>query len=234
MMQFASCYVNLAVPSSAGRLALTTRFFQRFGVGPATALSASVIDSLSEFVVQAVLFVLVFSVSDIDLKLSVSEDQLSGLATTALVAVVLLVIAAAVALCVPALRARTKAALTEAHLALQVLRSPTKLIQLFGGNLLAQLLFSLTLGICVRAFGLHVPLTELILINTVVSLFAGILPVPGGIGVAEGGLSLGLTRAGVPAELALAIALSYRFAVFYLPPIWGYLSFKWLTARKYL
>jgi hypothetical protein len=38
----------------------------------------------------------------------------------------------------------------------------------------------------------------------------------------------------VPAELAFAIALSYRFAVFYLPPLWGYLSFKWLAARRYL
>jgi hypothetical protein len=80
----------------------------------------------------------------------------------------------------------------------------------------------------------HVITAGLILINTVVSLFAGILPVPGGVGVTEGGISLGLTRAGVPAELALAIALSYRFAVFYLPPLWGYLSFKWLAARRYL
>ncbi|MGH8735222.1 MAG: lysylphosphatidylglycerol synthase transmembrane domain-containing protein [Burkholderiales bacterium] len=112
--------------------------------------------------------------------------------------------------------------------------SPTKLLQLYGGNLLSQLLFALTLGACVRAFGMHLPLSDLILINTVVSLFAGILPVPGGVGVTEGGISLGLTRAGVPAELAFAIALSYRFAVFYLPPIWGYLSFKWLAARRYL
>jgi hypothetical protein len=33
-LQFATCYVNLAVPSSAGRIAITTRFFQRFGVPP--------------------------------------------------------------------------------------------------------------------------------------------------------------------------------------------------------
>src|SRR5207249_3542389 len=79
MMHFASCYVNLAVPTSAGRLALTTRFFQRFGVARATALSASVIDSISEFLVQAGLFVLVFAVSDVDLDLSLSENQLSGL-----------------------------------------------------------------------------------------------------------------------------------------------------------
>jgi hypothetical protein len=53
-------------------------------------------------------------------------------------------------------------------------------------------------------------------------------------GVTKGGISLGLTRAGVPAELAFTIALSYRFAVFYLPPIWGYVSFRWLSARRYL
>ena len=47
---------------------------------------------------------------------------------------------------------------------------------------------------CVEAFGVRVPLTELVLINTVVSLFAGLLPIPGGIGVSEAGLTLGLTR----------------------------------------
>jgi uncharacterized protein (TIRG00374 family) len=87
---------------------------------------------------------------------------------------------------------------------------------------------------CVRAFGEHVALSELILINTVVTLFAGLLPVPGGVGVSEAGLSLGLTRVGVPASLAFAIALAYRFVVFYLPPMWGFFSLKWLTQRQYL
>jgi glycosyltransferase 2 family protein len=234
LMQFASCYVNLAVPSSAGRLALTTRFFQRFGVSPATALSAGVIDSVSEFVTQVALFLLVFFVSDVDLGLSVSQDQLSGLATTALIIFGVLVVAGAVAFLVPSLRTKARTSLLQARDALQVLRSPSKLLQLYGGNLLSQLLFALTLGACVRAFGMHLPLSDLILINTVVSLFAGLLPVPGGVGVTEGGISLGLTRAGVPAELAFAIALSYRFAVFYLPPIWGYVCFRWLAARRYL
>jgi uncharacterized protein (TIRG00374 family) len=126
------------------------------------------------------------------------------------------------------------ASLHQARDALRVLRSPTKLAELFGGNLLSQLLFAVTLGACVRAFGFHLPLSTLILINTVVTLFSGLLPVPGGVGVTEGGLTLGLTRAGVPASIAVAIALSYRFAVFYLPPLWGYVSFRWLTARRYL
>jgi uncharacterized protein (TIRG00374 family) len=95
-------------------------------------------------------------------------------------------------------------------------------------------LFALTLGACVRAFGFEVPLSDLSLINTVVTLFAGVLPVPGGVGVSEAGLSLGLTRAGIPAETAFAIARTYRFATFYLPPIWGLRSYRWMTSRRYL
>ena len=115
-----------------------------------------------------------------------------------------------------------------------MLRSPRKLVLLYGGNLLSQLLFAITLGAVVRGFGYHVPLSVLILINTTVSLFAGLLPVPGGVGVAEAGLSLGLTRAGIPAETAFAIALANRFMTFYLPPIWGYMSYRWLTSKRYL
>ena len=233
-LQFATCYVNLAVPSSAGRVAITTRFFQRFGIPPAAALSAGVIDSVSEFVVQLTLFVLVFFSSDVDLGLSLKTDQLSGVATTALIIIAALVVAAAIAFAVPSLRRRVLTWLHQARDALQVLRDPRKLLQLYGGNLLAQVLFAMTLGACVRAFGYEVPLSTLILINTVVSLFAGLLPVPGGVGVSEAGLSLGLTRAGIPSETAFAIALTYRFVIFYLPPIWGVRSYRWLTSRRYL
>ena len=31
-LQFAICYVNLAIPSTAARVAINVRFFQRFGV----------------------------------------------------------------------------------------------------------------------------------------------------------------------------------------------------------
>jgi uncharacterized protein (TIRG00374 family) len=234
LMRFADTYVNVAVPSSAGRIALTTRFFQRFGVPPAAALSSGMIDSFSEFTVQLALFLLVFFFSDVNLGLSLKESQLSGIATTALIALGVLVVAVAVAWFVRPLREKVLAGLQQARGALGVLRSPTKLLELFGGNVASQLLFATTLGICARAFGVHLPLSTLILINTVVTLFSTLIPVPGGVGVSEGGISLCLTRVGVPADIALAIALSYRFVVFYLPPIWGYISFRWLTARRYL
>jgi uncharacterized protein (TIRG00374 family) len=233
-LQFATCYVNLAVPSSAGRVAITTRFFQRFGIPPAASLSAGVIDSGSDFVVQVALFLGVFFISDIDLQLSVSQDQLSGLATTALVVIAALLVAGVTAYVVPALRQRVADWLEQARDAFQVLHDPHKLFLLLGGTLLSQVLFAVTLGACVRAFGFYVPLSTLILINTVVTLFAGLLPVPGGVGVTEAGLALGLTRAGIPSETAFAVALTYRFATFYLPPIWGLRSYHWMTSRRYL
>jgi uncharacterized membrane protein YbhN (UPF0104 family) len=144
------------------------------------------------------------------------------------------IVAVAVALCLPKTRQWFVKQMHDARDAMAVLRSPRKLGQLYGGNLTSQLLFAITLGATARAFGYPLPLSDLILINTAVTLFAGLLPVPGGVGVMEAGLTLGLTRAGVPSDIAFPIALSYRFAVFYLPPIWGFLSFKWLTRHRYL
>ena len=43
-LQFAICYINLAIPSTAARVAVNIRFFQRFGVDPPTAVSAGAID----------------------------------------------------------------------------------------------------------------------------------------------------------------------------------------------
>ena len=92
----------------------------------------------------------------------------------------------------------------------------------------------MALAACCFAFGAEVPLTELVLINTVVSLFAGLLPIPGGIGVSEAGLTIGLQAAGLPSETAFAIALSYRCVSFYLPPVWGWFCYRWLIKQRYL
>ena len=100
--------------------------------------------------------------------------------------------------------------------------------------MLSQTLFAVAFAAVVEAFGFHLPLSQLLLINTVVSLFAGLLPIPGGIGVSEAGLTLGLTTAGIPSDTALAMALAYRMVSFYLPPIWGWLCYRWLVKRRYL
>jgi uncharacterized membrane protein YbhN (UPF0104 family) len=234
VLQFAICYVNLAIPSTAARVAINIRFFERFGVDPTTAVSAGGIDGVAGFVVQIFLFLTLFFWSDLDFGFEVDPSDLEGLATIALIAVAAIVVAVIVVLAVPKLRQWVLSILRQARRALRVLRSPTKVLQLFGGNLLSQVLFAVALGAVVRAFHAEVPLSELILINTMVTLFAGLLPIPGGMGVSEAGLTLGLTAAGLSNEVAFAVAIAYRFASFYLPPLWGFFCYRWLVKRRYL
>jgi uncharacterized membrane protein YbhN (UPF0104 family) len=232
--EFAICYVNLAIPSSAARVAINIRFLQRFGVDATTAVSAGVIDSVSGFVVQIFLFLLLFFWSDVDFGITLDTDDLDGLLTIALIALGVVIVLAALVILIPAWRRRALDIRGKARAALTVLRSPTKVLQLFGGNVLSQVLFAVALSACVRAFGEQLPLSTLVLINTVVTLFAGLLPIPGGMGVSEAGLTLGLTSAGLPSATAFAIAIAYRFASFYLPPIWGYFCYRWLVKRRFL
>ena len=72
------------------------------------------------------------------------------------------------------------------------------------------------------------------MINESVALLSSFIPVPGGIGVVEFGLSVGLTSAGMTLESALVAVLLYRLATFYLPPIWGFFAFRWLQQHRYL
>ena len=60
------------------------------------------------------------------------------------------------------------------------------------------------------------------------------MPIPGGIGVAELGLTVGLVAAGMPDEVALVVAVIYRAATFYIPPLWGFFAMRWLTATNRL
>lgn len=60
------------------------------------------------------------------------------------------------------------------------------------------------------------------------------VPVPGGIGAAEAALSAGLIAMGVDQSTAFAIAITQRLCTFYLPPIWGCVSLRWLSEKGYL
>jgi len=65
-------------------------------------------------------------------------------------------------------------------------------------------------------------------------VLSGLIPVPGGIGAAEATPSAGLIAMGVDEPTAFAIAVTQRLCTFYLPPVCGYLSLRWLRAKAYL
>jgi uncharacterized protein (TIRG00374 family) len=86
----------------------------------------------------------------------------------------------------------------------------------------------------VRGVGGQLGFVDVLFINISVTLLAGIMPTPGGIGVAEGALAVGLVGAGMTEEAAFAVVILYRLATTYLPPVWGYFAFRWLERNKHL
>ncbi len=233
-LEYAIQFIALAVPSSAARIAVNVRFFQRQGAPAAQALTIGLIDSVFGFIVQVILlFVIVFSgLVTLDLSLDGLNVDPNG---KLLVLVGIMVVAAVViAITVPKIRRPIVARFAEGRPALAVIRSPIKLAGLLGGNFVAQFLLALVLGATVRAFGESATLAELLLTNTLVSLFAGVMPIPGGIGVSEAAIAFCLTAIGIPSATAAAIALVFRLLTFYLPPIWGGFGMRWLRRQAYL
>ena len=236
-LQLAISYVNLAIPTAAARIAVNVRFFQRQGVPPGAAVATGALDGVSGFIVQAILLITLLLFSGMTLDIDFEDPSIER---CDLVVIVLGGVRSPrdIDRRDPQAPAFVVGWITriahEAFGVLRGLRSPRRLVMLFGGNLVAELLFASTLGIFILALGYPIPLEELLFINICVSLLSGLIPVPGGIGVTEGGLIFGLTAAGMPQEAAFAAVTSTDWPTFYLPPIWGFFSLRWLERNRYL
>ena len=250
ILQYAIQFIALVLPATAARLALEIRFFERFGLSAASALSIGVIDSVSGFAVQIGLLLLITLTSLPGLTTSITAAATSSPTTSSghsilLLAIALLIIGAVISVVIPSLRHRLwgriptmrsaiKEQASSARGSLVVLRDPRKVVRMLVGNLGAQLIQAVILGLCLTAFGQTAHLSQLILINTAVSLFAGLMPVPGGMGVAEAGYTAGLQAIGIPSAIAISTAIAFRLATFYLPPLWGSVAMRWLRRNSYV
>ena len=235
-LQLSFSYVNLVIPSTAARMAVNIRFFQRHGVPAGGAVAAGAIDGLSGFIIEALILgsMLLFGSQSLGLSLDSSD---SGSSFTLLLIVVIAGLASiAIVAAVGKLRRFvvhwTKQIAHEAGDALRGLRSLRRIVLLFGGNIASELLFASALGLFAASMGYHIGIGELLFINVFVSLLAGIIPIPGGIGVTEGGLTYGLVEAGMDQEAAFAAVILYRIATFYVPPTWGYFALRWLERNQ--
>lgn len=227
-------FIGLTVPTDAARVAVNIRFLQRLGAPTGEAVAAGAVDGISDTLIRILIVLLVLPLVDLDLRPSTG----GGASDVLWIVVVLVVVAAGVVgaiLAVPRWRAKVVPTVQTGLTSLRaVARMPSKRAQLFGGNLATQVLFALTLGAVAHAYGIELNLAELLLVNTGATVFAGLVPVPGGIGVAEAGLTAGLVAVGVDEATAFALALSHRLCTYYLPPIWGYLALRWLNRKAYL
>jgi uncharacterized membrane protein YbhN (UPF0104 family)/tRNA A-37 threonylcarbamoyl transferase component Bud32 len=234
VLQSAIKFINLTVPSSAGRIGINVRFLQRMGASTPEAFASGAVDDLSEKIVEVALVLLTLPFVHLAVK---SSDLTGGVPSGRLILSVLIVLALIVIalLLVPAIRAKV---LPQIHTAVSslvaVARDRHKRLELFGGQLGVEVLYALTLGAACLAYGVHLSFAQLLLANTAASAFSSLIPSPGGVGTAEASLTAALAAMGVDNATAFAIAFTHRLCTYYLPPIWGYFSMQWLQRKAYV
>jgi glycosyltransferase 2 family protein len=227
--------VNLAVPSTAARVAVNIRFFQRNGLDRTTAIGVGGLDSVAGFVAQIglILVIVGFGLGSLNLTVSASAPDFNG--TLILVLLIALVVAILVVVFTPKFHDPIVLVVRTTWTKLRPLvNSPRRLISVVAANVLVQLLFSLTSYTVLRAFGQDVGFADVVLVNECVALFAGLMPVPGGVGVTEAALTAGYTAIGVDSSTAMAAALCYRLVTFYIPPCFGYFALRSLRRQHLL
>ncbi|HEY1703422.1 MAG TPA: lysylphosphatidylglycerol synthase transmembrane domain-containing protein [Trebonia sp.] len=226
---------------TAGAYATRVRFFQLQGYGLSTALSSGAIITTSSWIALVVLFLvsLPFAWGSIHLDAAPESGGDSQLVWIILAVVVVAAVLVGAALAVPRARRLAGEKMLPRVRSIwanlrQVATSPGKLMLLVGGTFAQRLLVAMALSVSLRAFGDHLRLPVLIVVITLAAFVGGVAPSPGGMGVVEAGMILGLTAAGVSEADATAAVFIQRLFTSYLPPIWGWFILVWMRKREIL
>jgi uncharacterized membrane protein YbhN (UPF0104 family) len=226
---------------TAAVFATRVRFYQQQGYDATVALSSGAIMATASWIATGVLFLvsLPFAWGSLDLEVTPQSGGNSKLVWIILAVVVAVALVVGVGLAVPRLRRlaaakmRPKARDIWGNLKV-VASSPRKLVLLLGGAFGRDLLVAMALSVSLRAFDDHLRLPVLIVVIVLAAMIGGISPSPGGMGVVEAGMILGLTAAGVSEADATAAVFIQRLFTSYLPPIWGWFTLVWMRRREYL
>jgi len=233
-LQTASQFISLAIPSAAGRVAMNAAFLHKFGVSVTVALAQGAIDGFSGFIVQAAILIVVLLVGDVDLGFDIDPSEIPWLLFLGVLALVVIGVVVSV-LRIRRLRERVVPIAQQAWGALQVvLKQPSRAIGLLGSNFVYWNVLGLTLWLLLGAVGEGLSYGSALFVAAGTSLFAGFMPVPGGVGVAEATMTALLATFGVDESSALAVTAVYRVITFYLPALEGFFGTRWLERNEYI
>ena len=105
---------------------------------------------------------------------------------------------------------------------------------MLGANLASRLILALVLWFILQAIETPLPLVVCLVVTVATNLLSGLVPIPGGIGVAEAAMTAFLGLAGLDSDTAFAAAVVFRVATFYVPAGEGYFATKWMQDNGYI
>jgi uncharacterized protein (TIRG00374 family) len=234
VLQTASQFISLAIPSSAGRVAMNAAFLHKFGVPVSAAVAQGAIDGFSGFLVQAIILIIVLLTGDVDLGLEIDPNDVPWLLVLGVIALLILVVVTIIWR-VRRIRERVAPILRQAWDAFTaVLKQPTRAIGLIFSNFVYWNVLGMTLWILLGAVGAPISYGSALFVAAGTSLFAGFMPIPGGVGVAEATMVALLATFGVEQSAAFAVTACYRLITFYLPALEGLFGTRWLERNDYI
>ena len=239
-LEVATTFTTLA-GGNAAVVATDVRFFQQQGYTTTAAVTSGAVISLASLAVKGALFLIAIPLAWRSFHFGNSLHQGSHSKILWLILAVVCVVGAVMAavLAVPKWRKQASRKLrpkldTAKDNFKQLATQPVKIVQLFGGQVAAQLVIALALGAALHAFGAQMSLAALLIAVTMAGVLASASPAGGGMGVAEAGLILALTAGGIAKNDATAAVFIQRLFSAYLPPIAGWFTLMWMRKREYL
>ena len=240
LLRFAMNFTGM-IGGTVATTATVIRFNQRRGLQRAVAVSSGIVYSVSGFIVQIILSLvaLIFAADEFHRESAGAPGSGPENLQLILYGVVAASFIIGIAFVVPKIRrvivSRVAPQFASAWENVRLIaQTPTKLVRIFAGAAITQLMMALGLGFALYAVGSSAPFGGLVIVCTLTALVGGMAPVPGGIGVMEASYISGLTLLGVDQDLAIAATVIYRACTTYLPPLWGWGALVWLRRHDAL
>ncbi|GAA2908686.1 hypothetical protein GCM10010517_75140 [Streptosporangium fragile] len=233
LVQFAGSFVKLVAPAAVSGVAVNTRYLQKRGIPPGQAVASVGASQLIGLAFHLGLLLLFAYITGSDTAPSFNPSRTLVITVLAVAVLVLVIVG------VPRLRRMVTARIRALFSGviprlLDVLQSPRKIIEGFGGTLLLTISFVLCLDASIRAFGGSLDFAAVALVFLAGNAVGSAAPTPGGLGAVEVALTAGLVLAGLDRDIAAPAVLLFRLLTFWLPVLPGWASFTYLQRQQAL
>ncbi|MBK5287949.1 MAG: flippase-like domain-containing protein [Acidimicrobiia bacterium] len=235
LTQVASSFASNFAPAGVGGMALKVRYLQQSGVDAPVAVSSVGLNTIAGFAMHVASLIVFFIWAGRSEIGSVSLPRWPTVAAAIGIIVALL----AIAWSIPPTRrwyaAKVRPVLAQSIRGFAVvIRSPGKILLLFGGSGVVTLGYVLTMYFSTLAFGGGLSFPEVAVAYLAGSAIATAAPTPGGLGALEAAVIAGLVGAGMANTTAVPAVFLFRLATFWLPMLPGWVAFHYLRRERYL
>jgi uncharacterized protein (TIRG00374 family) len=227
LVQMSSAFTNRLLPGGLGSLTLYVQYLRRSRHSLSQAIAVAGTNNLLGIVGHLLILAVVLLVTTdaYPAKLQL-PFHLPGATTVWLILGAIVVVIAANLLVFSKLRQNAYRLTKEVFdSVLRYRKQPGKLLGALALSCLLTVTYVAVFSFCARAVGVQIGIEHVFLVFTIGMIVGTATPTPGGLIGAEAGLTGGLIAYGVPADMALATALLYRFLTYWLPLLPGFITF---------